>query len=168
MRRDPFIPVLLCFFLSGFAGLVFETLWTRQFALVFGTSELAVATVLAAYMGGLAVGAAAARRWVLRTTRPILLYGLLELGIGLGALAVPAAIGAAQALSVALFGGQPAPPDASQTGLAFFTLASSFARRRLVYLAPPPVPGKARLRPGCATSAAREATSRRTAGRRSP
>ncbi len=127
MRRDPFIPVLLCFFLSGFAGLVFETLWTRQFALVFGTSELAVATVLAAYMGGLAVGAAAARRWVLRTTRPILLYGLLELGIGLGALAVPAAIGAAQALSVALFGGQPAPPDASQTGLAFFTLASSFA-----------------------------------------
>ncbi len=127
MRRDPFIPVLLCFFLSGFAGLVFETLWTRQFALVFGTSELAVATVLAAYMGGLAVGAAVARRWVLRTTRPILVYGVLELGIGLGALAVPSAIDLAQALTVLVFGGQPNPPDASAAGLGAFTLACSFA-----------------------------------------
>ena len=43
--------------LSGVAALVYQTAWTRQFAIVFGTSELAVATVLAAYMGGLALGA---------------------------------------------------------------------------------------------------------------
>ena len=50
--------LLLCFFLSGLSGLVYQTAWTRQFTFVFGTSELAVASVLAAYMGGLAVGAA--------------------------------------------------------------------------------------------------------------
>ena len=51
MRIDfSFAVVLFCFLLSGLAGLLFETVWTRQFSLVFGTSELAVATVLAAYM----------------------------------------------------------------------------------------------------------------------
>lgn len=127
MRKDPsFALILLCFFLSGVAGLVFETLWTREFALVFGTSELAVATVLAAYMGGLAVGASVARRWVLRTTRPILVYGFLELGIGLGALAVPLAIRGSQVLCVALFGDQPSPPDGDGFGLSLFTLLSAF------------------------------------------
>ena len=43
--------VVACFVLSGFAALLYQTAWLRQFSLVFGTSELAVATVLAAYMG---------------------------------------------------------------------------------------------------------------------
>jgi len=128
VRRDPsFGLILLCFFLSGFAGLLFETLWTREFALVFGTSDLAVATVLAAYMGGLALGAAVARRLVLRARRPVLVYGFLELGIGLGALAVPWGIHASRSLCVLLFGGQPAPPDGTGIGLTLFTLASAFA-----------------------------------------
>lgn len=83
--------VLLCFFLSGLAGLVYETAWTREFAFVFGTSNLAVATVLAAYMAGLASGAAVAARLASRVQRPLLVYALLELGIGVAALAVPAA-----------------------------------------------------------------------------
>ncbi|MHC4448042.1 MAG: hypothetical protein ACYSXF_09725, partial [Planctomycetota bacterium] len=61
--------LLLCFFVSGFAGLLYQTAWTRQFAFVFGTSELAVATVLAAYMGGLAAGAAAGVRLARRIRR---------------------------------------------------------------------------------------------------
>ena len=52
------VGVVACFFLSGFAALLYQTAWLRQFSVVFGTSELAVATVLAAYMGGLAGGAA--------------------------------------------------------------------------------------------------------------
>src|SRR5688572_11460402 len=71
----------LCFLLSGFSALVYQTAWTRQFALVFGTSELAVATVLAAYMGGLALGAWAVERWLPRISRPVLVYAGLELGI---------------------------------------------------------------------------------------
>ena len=70
-----------CFALSGVAALVYQTAWTRQFAIVFGTSELAVATVLAAYMGGLALGALLAERFLPRVTRPVITYALLELGI---------------------------------------------------------------------------------------
>ena len=48
MPEPRFLLLLACFFLSGLAGLSYETSWTQQFALVFGTSELALATVLAA------------------------------------------------------------------------------------------------------------------------
>jgi len=58
-----FAAALVCFFLSGFAALLYQTVWTRQFAFVFGTADLAVATVLAAYMAGLALGAAVAARF---------------------------------------------------------------------------------------------------------
>ena len=79
-----------CFVLSGLAALIYQTAWTRQFAIVFGTSELAVATVLAAYMGGLALGAWLAERFLPRVTRPVLTYALLELGIAASAMfAVP-------------------------------------------------------------------------------
>src|SRR5688572_12256407 len=99
-----------CFVLSGIAALVYQTAWTRQFAIVFGTSELAVATVLAAYMGGLALGALLAERFLPRVTRPVLTYALLELGIALGALfAVPFLLWLANAGLLAMFGGQAAP-----------------------------------------------------------
>ena len=81
--RDPRLPlVAACFVLSGVAGLIYQTAWTQQLALVFGTSEPAIATVLAAYMAGLAAGAELARRFLLpRMQRPLRVYGLLELGI---------------------------------------------------------------------------------------
>ncbi len=72
------IGVFTCFLLSGFAALLYQTAWLRQFSLVFGTSELAVVIVLAAYMAGLATGAAIAARYIYRIKRPILAYGLLE------------------------------------------------------------------------------------------
>jgi spermidine synthase len=126
-RGDASFPLLLaCFFLSGVAGLVYETAWTHEFAFVFGTSELAVATVLAAYMGGLAAGAALAGRFAHRVRRPILAYGLLELGIGLGALAVPAAIAASRWLYVALYGTSAALPAGDGLTTSLFYLATSF------------------------------------------
>src|SRR5262245_64298033 len=75
-----------CFVLSGFAALIYQTAWTRQFAIVFGTSELAVATVLAAYMGGLALGALLAERFLPRVNRPVFTYAVIELGIGVSAI----------------------------------------------------------------------------------
>lgn len=118
--------VLGCFLLSGLAALIYETAWTREFAFVFGTSELAVGTVLAAYMGGLAAGAAVAGRWAHRIRRPLLAYGLLEIGIAVCALLVPVGIRASSAFSVVLFGGQAAPPDAEDAPLALYHLLSSF------------------------------------------
>ena len=113
-----FVLLLSCFFLSGLAGLIYQTAWTRQFALVFGTSELALVTVLAAYMAGLALGAAAAGRWAWRLRRPVVAYAVLELGIGGAALAVPAAIGLASRLQVALLGGAETPPAAASADRA--------------------------------------------------
>src|SRR6187399_3687397 len=96
-----------CFVFSGIAALIYQTAWTRQFAIVFGTSELAVATVLAAYMGGLALGAWLAERFLPRVTRPVMTYALLELGIAAGAVfAVPFLLWLADRGLTAFFGGQ--------------------------------------------------------------
>ena len=116
-----------CFALSGLAALVYQTAWTREFALVFGTSELAVATVLAAYMGGLALGAALVERLLPRVARPVLAYALLELGIGAASVVlVPLLLLASRAALAALFGGQDAPPSSEHGGLSLYFLASAF------------------------------------------
>ncbi len=125
--RRSWFALLACFFLSGFAALLYQTAWTREFGAVFGTSELAVATVLAAYMGGLASGAALAGRFGARVRRPVLVYGLLELGVAIAALAVPFAIRAATALEVALLGGRDLPADAGGIASALFYLLCAFA-----------------------------------------
>jgi len=127
MTRDTsFSLLLVCFLLSGLAGLIYETVWTQQFALVFGTSELAVATVLGAYMAGLAVGASIARRHVDRLRHPLRLYAALELGIALSALAVPAALGLAGRLQVLLLGGSEVTSEASSLSSALFYLLAAF------------------------------------------
>jgi spermidine synthase len=118
--------VVACFVLSGFAALLYQTAWLRQFSLVFGTSELAVAAVLAAYMGGLSLGASIAARYVSRISRPVLFYGLLEAGIAISALAVPLLLQLARIVYVAVFGGQPEPVDASGLGQSFFYLIIAF------------------------------------------
>lgn len=125
--RSRWLPLLACFWLSGLAGLIYETAWTQQFAIVFGTSELAVATVLAAYMAGLTAGAVLAGRWVERLSRPVATYAVLELGIALAALAVPAALRLTGRLQVLLLGGLDVPPDAMSLPSALFYLASAFA-----------------------------------------
>ena len=121
-----FAGVVACFFLSGLAALLYQTAWLRQFSLVFGTSELAVATVLAAYMGGLAAGSAIAGRFAGRVTRPVLVYGLLEAGIAVSALAVPLLLMAARTLYASMLGDQPAPPDAATIGQPVFYLLVAF------------------------------------------
>ena len=98
----------------------------RQFSVVFGTSELAVATVLSAYMAGLAVGAGIAGRYVNRITRPVLVYGILEAGVALSALAVPLLLALANLLYGGLLGGQPEPADASGLGQSLFYLVVAF------------------------------------------
>ena len=107
-----FLLLLACFFLSGFAALLYQTVWTRELSFVFGTSELAVAAVLAAYMGGLALGASAAARFVMRLRRPVLAYGVLELLIALSALSVPTGIRLIHSVYVVWLGGGSELPEA--------------------------------------------------------
>jgi len=77
------------FLLSGSAGLMHEVVWVRLLGLVFGATSLAVSTVLAAFMGGLALGSHGIARRLPRIADPRRVYGLLEIGIGIAALAVP-------------------------------------------------------------------------------
>ena len=79
----------LCFVLSGATGLIYEVLWARMLGLVFGATTLAVSTVLAAFMGGLALGSALAGRFAQRIRKPLSVYGLMEILIALYALLVP-------------------------------------------------------------------------------
>ena len=79
----------LIFVLSGAAGLVYELIWVRQLYQVFGSTIHSVTTVVAAYMGGLGLGAWVLGRRVDRYARPAVLYGLLELAIGIFGLLSP-------------------------------------------------------------------------------
>jgi spermidine synthase len=121
-----FLLLLGCFFVSGMAALAYETAWTQQFTLAFGASEMAVVAVLAAYMAGLALGAAAGARLVRRVSRPVAVYAALELGVAASALAVPQALRVAQWLQVRLFGGAGFLPEAGSWGTIAFHLAASF------------------------------------------
>src|SRR5262245_41906629 len=57
--------------------------------LVFGATTLAVSTVLAAFMGGIALGSALAGRLAARIQKPLSTYGWMEIGIAIYALLVP-------------------------------------------------------------------------------
>ena len=67
------------FVLSGAAALVFETVFLRQLAWLFGNSATATALVLAAIMAGLALGATIFGRAADRVSSPLRLFGMLEL-----------------------------------------------------------------------------------------
>jgi len=125
---DPRFALLsACFFLSGFAALLYQTAWTRELSFVFGTSALAVAAVLAAYMGGLALGAAAGARYAKRLRRPVLAYGVLELAIAVCALLIPSGIRGVNALYVAALGGGNELPEGGSAAATLFQLAAAFA-----------------------------------------
>ncbi|MGH9791603.1 MAG: fused MFS/spermidine synthase, partial [Candidatus Acidiferrales bacterium] len=81
VSRLTVLLVLLCFFLSGAAGLVYQVAWGKALGLVFGNTVYAIATVLAVFMGGLATGSALLGRWSERHANPVALYGWVELGV---------------------------------------------------------------------------------------
>lgn len=75
------------FFASGFAGLIYESIWTHYLKLFLGHAAYAQTLVLGIFMGGMAVGAAVAARYTVRLANPLRTYALIELSIGLLALA---------------------------------------------------------------------------------
>jgi spermidine synthase len=70
-------------FLSGTGALIFETLWLRLSGLAFGNSVWAAALILSSFMAGLALGNAIAASSRIRRWRPLHLYALLEVLVGL-------------------------------------------------------------------------------------
>jgi spermidine synthase len=73
--------------LSGFTALVYEVVWARHLALVLGSATSAASAVLSAFMFGLAAGALLVGWRADASKRPLRWYGVLEIGIGVYALA---------------------------------------------------------------------------------
>src|SRR5512145_2562843 len=91
-RRAILLPLALLFFLSGVSGLIYQSLWLRLLSLVFGVTIHAASTVLASFMGGLALGTVLAGRLTRRARNPLAWFGAVEISIGVAALATPWAL----------------------------------------------------------------------------
>ena len=87
--RNTIVLMGVCFIFSGAPGLIYEVLWARMLGLVFGATTLAISTVLAAFMGGLALGSALAGKLGQKIEKPLCTYGLMEIGVAAYALLVP-------------------------------------------------------------------------------
>ena len=81
--------VVAIFVLSGMAGLIYEVVWSRQLVLVFGNTSQAVSAILTGFFGGMAIGNAVGGRVADRVSRPLSLYGILEIVAAVLALATP-------------------------------------------------------------------------------
>src|SRR3989449_1249668 len=95
MRSKPALTYGVLFFLSGATGLIYELLWVRVLYQSFGSTIQSVTTVVAAYMGGLGLGAWLFGRRADRTPRPAVLYGWLEIAIGVFGILSPLVLGLA-------------------------------------------------------------------------
>ena len=80
--------LLILFFLSGFASLVYEVLWTRLFGLLLGNTTLAISCVLAAFFTGLALGGRYFGRRADLNPRPLRLFAGMEMAILLSGLVI--------------------------------------------------------------------------------
>lgn len=117
--------LLALFFSSGAAGLVYEIVWMRLLSLTLSVTVFAVTTVLCAFMGGLALGAAIAGRVAGRVERPLFVYGLVEATLALVALATPPVLfhlGAPYAWLYRALGGAGTAFGAARFVLAFAVL----------------------------------------------
>src|SRR5262245_5300936 len=91
--------LLAAYFLSGAAALIYEVLWARLLALFMGHTIAATSAVLAAFMGGLAAGAAIAARVLAHdagrpwdATRLLRIYAALEIAIAAAGVMLPFAL----------------------------------------------------------------------------
>jgi predicted membrane-bound spermidine synthase len=98
------------FLVSGFTALVYEVVFSKSLALVFGSMATATYTVLATYMGGMALGAWLGGRIAARRDDPLLIYAVCEGAIGLYSAATPFIFDGIRAAYVPLAAGL--PPDA--------------------------------------------------------
>ena len=75
--------LLFLFALSGFAGLVYQSVWSHYLGLTLGHAAYAQTLVLAIFMGGMALGAWLASHSSMRWSRLILVYAVIEAAIGI-------------------------------------------------------------------------------------
>jgi spermidine synthase len=87
LSRIPAAAFFALFTVSGFAGLIYESIWSHYLKLFLGHAAYAQTLVLAIFMGGMALGAWLVSRYTLRIRDLLVGYAIAEAGIGLLALA---------------------------------------------------------------------------------
>jgi spermidine synthase len=115
--------MLLMFLLSGVAALIYQIVWAKELALVFGVTVYATSAVVTAFMGGLALGSLYFGRVVDRWQRPLLLFAFLEAGIAAFALVFPFVAALLERIYVAFYG----PLGESHYVMSLVRFALSFA-----------------------------------------
>lgn len=70
------------FAISGFCSLTYETLWTRVFSLVLGSSIYAFTVMLATFLIGIGVGSILFAPFIDKRKNPVLWFAILEAVIG--------------------------------------------------------------------------------------
>ena len=109
-------PWFVFFVLSGFCGLLYETVWVRLSMAQFGVTSASLSIVLSLFMGGLAFGSWLVFRMRAQLSRldargAALAYALTELGIGALALPVPPLLRAGGLHLASALAGQGAADD---------------------------------------------------------
>ncbi len=100
-----FLPVLLLlFFGSGCAALIYEVVWLQLLQLVIGSSAVSLAVLLGTFMGGMCAGSLLLPRFIAPRHHPLRVYAWLELGIAVSGLAVLVAVPAVGRLYTSLAG----------------------------------------------------------------
>jgi predicted membrane-bound spermidine synthase len=100
----------LMFFASGVAALVYQVLFAKQLALVFGSTATATFTVLATFLGGMAIGSLLGSRLAAMTRKPLASYAFIELLIAVYCMVTPMLFTGIQDVYVVLASGY--APDA--------------------------------------------------------
>src|SRR5215203_4572149 len=70
------------FILSGAAGLMYESIWTRYLGLFVGHSAYAQVIVLVIFLGGMSIGSYLVGRRTTSIQRPLVWYAIVELAVG--------------------------------------------------------------------------------------
>src|SRR5437879_1440689 len=88
-----YLPLLLLlFFGSGCAALIYEIVWLQMLQLVIGLTTVSLGVLLGTFMGGMCLGSLLLPRLISTRCHPLRVYALLELGIGIIGIAVLFAI----------------------------------------------------------------------------
>src|SRR5256885_2660966 len=84
MTSRRYLPALVVLFIgSGCAALIYEIVWFQLLQLVIGSSAVSLGVLLGTFMGGMCLGSIALPRLISARRHPLLVYALLELGIGI-------------------------------------------------------------------------------------
>src|SRR5262245_55430224 len=82
-KHSRFLPLLLLLFIViGCSALIYEIVWFQLLQLVIGSTAVSMGVLLGTFMGGMCVGSLALPRFISRRKHPLIVYALLEFGIG--------------------------------------------------------------------------------------